>query len=131
MFLCISANPAIDNRVRLSELRIGKVNRTSEVTRAAGGKAAHVAMVLQTLGGDPLWMGFAGGATGEELIQKLQDLGMCVQPVKTFSSTRTNLEIIDDHEAVTEILERLPGRRRNHFWTPARNTSSATNRMRT
>ncbi len=105
MFVCVSLNPAIDKRLRLDRLQPGKVNRVSEITRAAGGKAVHVAMVLQTLGGEPLWLGFAGGAAGDDLLEGLRKLSIPAELVPTASSTRTNLEILEDGGGVTEILE--------------------------
>jgi len=109
MFLCVSLNPAIDRRVRLERLRVGNVNRASGACPAPGGKAAHVAMVLKTLGADPLWLGFAGGATGRQLIEGLQGLSIRVHQIATDGCTRTNLEIVEDEGCVTEILE--PGQR--------------------
>lgn len=105
MFVCISANPAIDKRVRLSKLVPGRVHRASEVQAAAGGKAAHVAMVLRSLGADPSWIGFAGGPSGQELLAGLRHLKIQVVSVPMKNATRTNLEIIDDGGTVTEILE--------------------------
>ncbi|HXY24623.1 MAG TPA: 1-phosphofructokinase family hexose kinase [Candidatus Acidoferrum sp.] len=105
MLVCISVNPAIDKRVRLSKLLPGRVNRASEVRAAPGGKAAHVAMVLRRLGADPLWIGFAGSASGQELSAGLQDLKIQTFSVPMKNATRTNLEIIDEDGAVTELLE--------------------------
>jgi 1-phosphofructokinase family hexose kinase len=104
-FWCVSANPAIDKRMRVSRLIPSRVNRVSDVRAAPGGKAAHVAMVLQTLGADPLWIGFAGGLTGTQLLDGLQALHIRVQPVTATVDTRVNLEIIDDQGGVTELLE--------------------------
>lgn len=104
-FWCVSANPAIDKRVRVSNLIPGRVNRVSEVAAAPGGKAAHVAMVLRTLGADPVWIGFAGGLSGTQLLDGLFALNIRVQPIAANVDTRTNLEIIDDHGGVTELLE--------------------------
>jgi 1-phosphofructokinase family hexose kinase len=104
-FWCVSANPAIDKRMRVSTLIPGRVNRVREVRAAPGGKAGHVAMVLRTLGADPLWMGFAGGITGTQLLEGLRALGIRVQPVTATVDTRVNLEIIDDRGGVTELLE--------------------------
>jgi 1-phosphofructokinase family hexose kinase len=104
-FWCVSANPAIDKRMRVSTLIPGRVNRISEVRAAPGGKAAHVAMVLRTLDADPLWIGLAGGLTGTQLLDGLLALGIRVQPVTANVDTRINLEIIDDHGSVTELLE--------------------------
>jgi tagatose 6-phosphate kinase len=101
----VSANPAIDKRMRVSTLIPGGVNRVSEVRAAPGGKAAHVAMVLRTLGADPLWIGFAGGITGTQLLDGLRTFGIRVRPVTANVDTRINLEIIDDQGGVTELLE--------------------------
>ncbi|SRR6266849_2506492 len=105
MFLCVSLNPAVDKRLRLERLRVGHVNRAIEASPAPGGKAAHVAMVLRTLGADPLWLGFAGGATGKQLIEGLRGLSIRVEHIPTSGCTRTNLEIVEDAGGVTEILE--------------------------
>ena len=105
MFLCVSLNPAIDKRVRLRRLNRGRVNRAMEATQAPGGKAAHVAMVLRTLGADPLWLGFAGGPTGSALVDGLKGLSIRAETVPTASTTRMNLEILDGEGGVTEILE--------------------------
>jgi tagatose 6-phosphate kinase len=109
MFLCVSLNPAVDKRLRLKRLQVGGVNRASEASPAPGGKAAHVAMVLRTLGADPLWLGFAGGATGKQLVEGLHGLAIRVHEIPTSGCTRTNLEIVEDEGGVTEILE--PGQR--------------------
>jgi 1-phosphofructokinase family hexose kinase len=105
MFLCVSLNPGVDKRLRLQQLRVGQVNRATEVQPAPGGKAAHVAMVLRTLGADPVWFGFSGGASGNELVDGLRALSIQVQAIPIAAGTRTNLEIIDGGGQVTEILE--------------------------
>lgn len=105
MFLCVSLNPAIDKRLRLERLQLGRVNRAKEVSPAPGGKAAHVAMVLRTLGADPLWLGFSGGPAGTALIEGLNLMSIRTEAVTTSSTTRMNLEILEDDGTVTEILE--------------------------
>ena len=76
-----------------------------EVTPAPGGKAAHVAMVLRTLGADPLWLGFSGGPTGTALTEGLNAMSIRTEAVTASSATRMNLEILEDDGTVTEILE--------------------------
>ena len=105
MFVCISPNPAIDKRLRLSKLTPGRMNRAASATAAPGGKATHVAMVLRTLGADPVWIGFYGGASGRELLEGLRLLGVRAQPIRTLQCTRLNFEIIDDDGTTTEVLE--------------------------
>jgi 1-phosphofructokinase family hexose kinase len=111
MILCISLNPAIDRRLRLERLTMGAVNRARAVKPMPGGKAAHVAMAARTLGEEVLWVGFLGGATGEECERGLKDLYIPVHVVRIAEGTRNNLELIDEAGTVTEILE--PGARVN------------------
>jgi 1-phosphofructokinase family hexose kinase len=105
MFLCVSANPAIDKRLTIASLLRGGVNRAQTAKDHAGGKAAHVAMVLQTLGAKPHWIGTCGRANGEELLDGLAALGIEATGCATKEPTRTNLEIIEDDGTVTEVLE--------------------------
>lgn len=105
MFVCVSPNPAIDNRLRVNKLVPGRVNRAVESLPAPGGKAAHVAMVLRELGAEPLWIGMAGGVSGQLLVEGLQQLKIRTRPVPVRNATRVNLEIIDDDGTVTELLE--------------------------
>ena len=83
----------------------GTINRVSDVRAAPGGKSAHVAMVLKTLGENPRWLGFSGGVTGAQLLQGLSALGIATQPVRVDQDTRVNLEILDECGGITEILE--------------------------
>ena len=105
MLLCVSPNPAMDTRVLVKDLQPGQVHRVKSSCARAGGKAAHVAMVLQTLGRTPLWIGFVGGETGKDLVSGLERFGIRVHACPTRQRTRVNLEIIEDDGRVTEILE--------------------------
>jgi 1-phosphofructokinase family hexose kinase len=103
--LCVSANPAIDRRLRLPSLSPGEVNRVNSAESFPGGKAAHVAMAAHALGARAVWMGFLGGAIGEECAAGLRSIGIEVHPVHTRAATRVNLEIIEDSGRITEVLE--------------------------
>lgn len=105
MIICISANPAIDRRLRIKDLKIGAVNRAVSVESFAGGKAAHVAMAAHALGEEVIWIGFLGGSTGDEIERQLNGLGIKTIAVCTKTSTRVNDEIIDENGQITEILE--------------------------
>jgi 1-phosphofructokinase family hexose kinase len=104
-FFCVSLNPAIDTRLRFDQFVPGRVNRAWAVERTPGGKAAHVAMALKALSAVPTWIGFSGGATGDELLAGLRSLEIDLFPVPIAQSTRVNLEILDTQGNVTEILE--------------------------
>jgi 1-phosphofructokinase family hexose kinase len=105
MFLCVSPNPAIDKRLTVPSLQRGQINRVRTVQSFPGGKAVHVAMVLQTLGGQPHWIGPCGGASGEDLKAGLSSLAIRTSACATRQPTRTNLEVVDEDGTVTEILE--------------------------
>jgi 1-phosphofructokinase family hexose kinase len=105
VLVCISANPAIDRRLRLKSIVVGEVNRALSAQPFPGGKAAHVAMVAQALGAEVMWVGFLGGASGEECEMGLSALHVPLTVVRTRAETRANLEIISSDGVVTEILE--------------------------
>jgi 1-phosphofructokinase family hexose kinase len=105
MIVCVSANPAIDRRIRLQRLQRGAVNRVRSATGAGGGKAAHVALALRALGVESVLVGFFGGATGRECEADLRSNGLRVMPVRTAAPTRVNLEIIEESGSATEVLE--------------------------
>ena len=108
MILCVSLNPAIDTRLNVASFERGKVNRAINATPEPGGKSLHIAMVLRTLGADPLWLGFAGGATGKALADGIRAMGIRTRTVEIAQPTRTNLEILENDGTVTEILEPGP-----------------------
>lgn len=105
MLICISANPAIDRRLRLESIAVGEVNRALSAQPFPGGKAAHVATVAKSLGVDVMWVGFLGGAAGEECESGLAAFGVPLTVVRTQSETRANLELVSADGVVTEILE--------------------------
>jgi 1-phosphofructokinase family hexose kinase len=104
----VSLNPAIDKRLTLRKFEPGCVNRAVTAIAAPGGKAAHVAMVLQILGANVVWTGFHGGIEGTLLLQGLEELGIRTRGVPIDGQTRTNLEIVDGDGTVTELLEPGP-----------------------
>src|SRR5271169_1048207 len=103
--VCVSANPAMDRRLFMESLAVGEINRAKSAQGLAGGKAAHVAMAARALEAQPVWVGFLGGAIGQECARQMQLLGIRVVAIPTKSGTRVNLEIIDASDRVTEILE--------------------------
>jgi 1-phosphofructokinase family hexose kinase len=105
MLVCISANPAIDRRLRLENIAVGEINRVLSAQPLPGGKAAHVAMVAKSLGLEVMWVGFLGGAAGEQCESGLTEFGVPLTVIRTQSETRANLELISADGRVTEILE--------------------------
>jgi 1-phosphofructokinase family hexose kinase len=105
MIVCISANPALDRRLRVHTLALGETNRALSAEILPGGKAAHVAMAARALGVRAAWIAFLGGAIGEQCANELERIEIEVVSVQTRAPTRVNLEVIDDSGAITELLE--------------------------
>lgn len=103
--VCVSANPALDRRLRFDSLAIGRLNRAKSIQAFPGGKSAHVAMAAHALGARAVWLGFLGGAVGDEVDAKLRELEIEIVRIRTKKSTRMNLELIDATSRITEILE--------------------------
>ncbi len=103
--VCVSANPAVDRRVYVDALIPGEVNRARCALAMPGGKAAHVAMAARSLGLDTNWIGFLGGAIGEQVEAELRKLAIEVNPTRTAAATRVNLEVIESSGRITEVLE--------------------------
>jgi len=103
--ICVSANPAMDRRLRVARLSAGEINRAASAHGFAGGKAAHVAMAAHAMAAKTLWIGFLGGPIGQECARQMKDLGIQVVAIPTAAETRVNLEIIEESGNVTEILE--------------------------
>lgn len=105
ILLCVSANPGLDRQLRMQALVAGEVNRALRAVALPGGKAAHVALAARAVGVRAVWVGFLGGAIGDQCAAELASLGVEVAAIRTKSPTRVNLEIIEDSGRVTEVLE--------------------------
>src|ERR1700752_4002400 len=105
MLVCISANPAIDRRLRLESIAAGEVNRALLAHPFPGGKAAHVAMVAKSLGVDVMWVVFLGGAAGEECESGLSAFGVPVTVVRTQTETRAPLTCFAGRGGVGKTLK--------------------------
>ena len=103
--VCVSANPAIDRRLRLDSFAVGRINRAKRAEAFAGGKAAHVAMAARALGARTAWLGFLGGATGDQFLRQLRKFEIEIAYVRTRGATRMNLELLENSGRITEVLE--------------------------
>ena len=103
--VCVSANPAIDRRLRLDAFEVGRINRAKRAEAFAGGKAAHVAMAARALGARTVWLGFLGGATGDQFLRQLRKFKIEIACVRTGGATRMNLELLENSGRITEVLE--------------------------
>lgn len=76
MIYTVTFNPALDYVVKLPELVLGQVNRTSQEAVYYGGKGINVSIVLHNLGIASKALGFVAGFTGREIEDGVKQMGV-------------------------------------------------------
>jgi 1-phosphofructokinase len=108
MIITLTLNPALDKTARVDVMKPNALNRLRNVTLDAGGKGVNVSAMIHALGGERIAVGFAGGGAGEELLSLIAQKGLHADFVPIAAVTRTNLKVIDDNGALTELNEPGP-----------------------
>ncbi|MFP3040241.1 1-phosphofructokinase [Treponema primitia] len=108
MIITVSLNPALDKTARVDVMRPNSLNRLEDVRLDAGGKGVNVSAMIQTLGGNSMAAGFAGGGAGDELLARIAGQGLAHDFVRIASVTRTNLKLVDKGGSLTELNEPGP-----------------------
>ncbi|MBE3519528.1 MAG: hypothetical protein IMW97_04405 [Firmicutes bacterium] len=104
--ITVTPNAALDVTYFVRGFRAGGVYRALSVAKKAGGKGLNVARAVRTLGGDPLATGFAGGLTGERILEDLSREGIRARFVRTAGESRCTITVVDEETGlVTEIRE--------------------------
>lgn len=95
MIYTITFNPALDYFVTVQDFALGKTNRTSTEHMLPGGKGINVSTVLKNLDLDNTALGFVAGFTGEEIIRRVQALGISAEFVKLSEGvSRINVKLL-------------------------------------
>jgi 1-phosphofructokinase len=76
MIYTVTLNPSLDYIVAVENFKPGFTNRTSFEALLPGGKGINVSIVLKKLGMESTALGFAAGFTGEELVRRLENMGI-------------------------------------------------------
>lgn len=76
MIYTVTLNPSLDYIVAVDDFKLGKTNRTSYEQILPGGKGINVSTVLKNLGRESTALGFVSGFVGEEIIRKVESLGI-------------------------------------------------------
>ncbi len=90
MIYTVTFNPSLDYVIKVPELNVGKVNRSTEETIIPGGKGINVSMVLTNLGVDTRALAFTAGFTGETFKKLIKEKNI-------------NADFIDIEEGTTRI----------------------------
>lgn len=75
MIYTVTFNPALDYVVKVDHFTLGSVNRTRQENIYCGGKGLNVSAVLAELGYENTALGFVAGFTGDEIEQRVKNLG--------------------------------------------------------
>jgi 1-phosphofructokinase family hexose kinase len=109
MILTVTLNAAIDRTVAVPNFRLGHRHRAVESRTVAGGKGINVARALRLLGRPVIATGFAGGPTGNRMMEQLRREAILTDFTWVAGETRINMAVIDPTSGEqTEINERGP-----------------------
>jgi len=76
MIYTVTFNPSLDYIVSVDDFKLGLTNRTSSELILPGGKGTNVSTVLKNLGFESTALGFVAGFTGNEIVKRLNDIGI-------------------------------------------------------
>ena len=76
MICTVTFNPSLDYIVSVEDFKLGLTNRTSSELMLPGGKGINVSTVLMNLGIGNTALGFTAGFVGDEIIRRLQKMGV-------------------------------------------------------
>ena len=101
MIYTVTFNPSLDYIVEVDDFKLGLTNRTSSELLLPGGKGINVSTVLMNLGIESTALGFIAGFTGEELVRRLEKMGVkngFIQIDEGFTRINLKLKTIDGME---------------------------------
>ncbi|MFJ9741844.1 1-phosphofructokinase family hexose kinase [Streptomyces sp. NPDC101166] len=103
MILTVTLNTALDVTYRVPALRPHSAHRVTQVTERPGGRGLDVARVLAALGHEATVTGFAGGATGRVVRERLTGVTDALVPIS--GSTRRTIAVVDARTGDTTRLD--------------------------
>ncbi|WP_411073888.1 1-phosphofructokinase family hexose kinase [Streptomyces sp. cmx-4-7] len=95
MIVTVTLNTALDLTYRVPALTPHASHRVTQVIERPGGKGLNVARVLAALGYETVATGFAGGATGTVLRDRLAATPVRDELVGTAGATRRTVAVVD------------------------------------
>lgn len=102
MINTITLNPSLDYVVKVHNLKVDTLNRSSNEQIYAGGKGINVSIVLKNLGVDNTAFGYVAGFTGDEILRQIKEHNVNCDFIKLESGmSRINVKLKSHGE--TEI----------------------------
>ena len=109
MIITVTLNAALDKTLEVPNFTPGRRHRTVDQTTMPGGKGVNIARAIKRLGQPVIATGLAGGATGNRIVEALNDEAILNAFVRIREESRTNTAVLDPTNGMhTEINERGP-----------------------
>ena len=100
MIYTVTFNPAIDYVIKVDNLTLGQVNRTTREYIFCGGKGINVSHLLANLGVDSVGLGFIAGFTGDVIESGAKELGFKPDFIRVREGmTRINVKVKSNEES--------------------------------
>ena len=99
MICTVTFNPSLDYIVRVDDMRLGVINRTTYEQVLPGGKGINVSIVLGNLGHESRALGFLAGFTGAEIARRVREAGVDADFIEVAEGmSRINAKIKSNEE---------------------------------
>lgn len=99
MICTVTFNPSLDYIVRVDDMRLGVINRTTYEQVLPGGKGINVSIVLGNLGHASRALGFLAGFTGAEIARRVSEAGVSADFIEVAEGmSRINAKIKSNEE---------------------------------
>lgn len=99
MICTVTFNPSLDYIVRVDDMRLGVINRTTYEQVLPGGKGINVSIVLGNLGHGSRALGFLAGFTGAEIARRVSEAGVSADFIEVAEGmSRINAKIKSNEE---------------------------------
>ena len=99
MIFTVTFNPSLDYIVRVDDMRLGVINRTTYEQVLPGGKGINVSIVLGNLGHESRALGFLAGFTGAEIARRVREAGVSADFIEVAEGmSRINAKIKSNEE---------------------------------
>ena len=99
MICTVTFNPSLDYIVRVDDMRLGTINRTTYEKILPGGKGINVSIVLGNFGHKSRALGFVAGFTGDELCRLCTEAGVDCDFIRVAEGmTRINAKVKSNEE---------------------------------
>ncbi|MDX1888230.1 hexose kinase [Mycolicibacterium sp. 050158] len=108
MIVTVTPNPSLDRTLHLPRLAPGAVNRAIATMTEPSGKGVNVALALAGAGIEARAVLPIGGATGDELLGRLADLGLRTVAVPIGGQIRSNISLVEADGRSTKVNEPGP-----------------------